>query len=371
MAQAPIQPPAPMMAADRNVKLMDFDGASSIVEFCQHVTMCQLAANWTQPQTAERVKLHLKGKAMLFLRNKIREATPGLDVWNPPEVAGARPPCLRSLLIQRFLETHTAIEQALLKAQLKQEDNEDAASFYDRVEDLQFQLDEDLPAGFRVDNKAAYDIVHDRDVLTAFIGGLATTVRAHVASTKPATKTDARESAIAFEMAHKKAAKLNALETQEPFDLEALAAKIAALTFQRGRGQGNRGRGATRGGYDGGNNGTNKGCEYCGYIGHKIGQCGIKRKDIEAGKIFQQSPYFQPNRIGRGGRGRGRNNGRGYQHRGRGGVYEMQPPQHEQPQYRYQPPQQTQQPQQPQQPPQNPYYDQPGMGAFRFFPTEN
>lgn len=365
------QPPAaPVMAADRNVKLMDFDGTTSVVEFCQHVTMCQLAANWTQQQTAERVKLHLKGKAMLFLRNKIREATPGLDVWFPDEEAGARPPCLRTLMMQRFLETHTAIEQALLKAQLKQEDGEDAASFYDRVEDLQFQLDEDLPEAFKLNNKAAYDIVHDRDVLTAFIGGLAPTVRAHVASAKPITKNDARDSAIAFEMAHKKAAKLHALETPEPLDLETLAARIAALTVQRGRGQNSRGRGYSRGGYDNGNS-VNKGCDYCGYIGHKFAQCGIKRKDVEAGKTYPQSPYFQPNRVGRGGRGRGRSSGRGgHQLRGRGGVYGMDPPQADQQSYQqYAPqPQQTLPPQPPQQ---QQYYDTPGMGAFRFFPSEN
>ena len=365
-------PAAPAMAADRNVKLMDFDGSTSVVEFTQHVTMCQLAANWSQAQTAERVKLHLKGKAMLFLRNKIRDGTPGIDTWFPPLVAGARPACLHTLLTQRFLETHTAIEQALLKAQLKQEEGEDAASFYDRVEDLQFQLDEDLPAEFRVDNKASYDIVHDRDVLTAFIGGLTATVRAHVASTKPATKLNARESAIAFEMAHKKAAKLHALESTDSLDLEALAARIAALTMQRGRGQSSRGRGSSRGSYDSGNS-VNKGCDYCGYIGHKIAQCGIKRKDIEAGKTYPQSPYFQPNRVGRGGRGRGRSSGRGgYQQRGRGGVYGMDPPQADQQPYQQYtlPPHQTLPPQPPQQ--QQPqFYDPPGMGAFRFFPTEN
>ena len=70
---------------------------------------------------------------------------------------------------ERFSTSASATEQANLRSTLQQKDNEKVAAFYDRVQAVQFELDKDFPVAFRVDNKAQYDIVHKRMLLSNFI----------------------------------------------------------------------------------------------------------------------------------------------------------------------------------------------------------
>lgn len=356
-----------MAAADRNVKLQDFDGITPpIIEWIAHITMCQQATGWTNAQTAERVKLHIKGNAMIWLQNRIREQTPGLDTWFPDPAApgGPRVPNLRTLLVSRFQKTKTPAEQARLRSTLTQSDSEDVATFFDRVEAVQFAIDETLPAAFVVDQKAQYDIIRGQLVLSNFINGLKPDIRMHVTTQNVATTDMAKEAAIAYEMANRKKGTLAAFntETMSPTTLEEMATKIAALALQKINTRGaSRGRGYTRGGGPSNYNSSSdsQGCDYCGYLGHDIGVCNIKKKDVAAGSNFQRSPYYAPGRIGRGGRGRGRSRAS----RGRGYVNEMgrqvQPTYptayYENPQPQYTPMHQIEEPHQ-------------QMGAFRFFP---
>ena len=98
-----------MAAVDRNVKLTDFDDTKmSILEWVQHVDMGQIAAGWTDAQTCSRAKMFLKGKAMVWLQNRIVAQTEGLNRWYPPpNDAGIREQNLRTLLMDRFLLVNT------------------------------------------------------------------------------------------------------------------------------------------------------------------------------------------------------------------------------------------------------------------------
>ena len=115
--------------ADRNVKLTIFDGNTPLLsEWLTQVDMCRVAAAWTDAQTVERVKLHLGGKAMAWLQNRIHDRTPGVDAWYPDLNEGVRAPNLRTLLSERFIQTSTPSEQALLWSSLTQHENEDVAA---------------------------------------------------------------------------------------------------------------------------------------------------------------------------------------------------------------------------------------------------
>ena len=110
--QAPVNP-------DRSVKLPEFCGEididkMSVMEYISAVEMSRIAGNWSDAITAERVKLRLSGPARTWLNNRIRAETAGLTVFDPAAVAGAKPPGLRQLLIERFMPQHTAAEQERL-----------------------------------------------------------------------------------------------------------------------------------------------------------------------------------------------------------------------------------------------------------------
>ena len=154
---------------DRSVKLTEFSGDTAvdkmtIMEYIYHVEMCRIAGGWTDAITAEKVKLKLVGSARTWLQNRIRAETEGLGAFDPALIAGRRPPGLRALLITRFMPQQTPGEQERLRATLTQGETESVHTFYDRVESIQFILDLELPEDFRRDNKAAYDIVHARQV---------------------------------------------------------------------------------------------------------------------------------------------------------------------------------------------------------------
>jgi hypothetical protein len=117
--------------------------------------MSRIAGNWSDAITAERVKLRLSGPARTWLNNRIRAETAGLNVFDLAAVAGAKPPGLRQLLIDRFMPQHTAAEQEWLRATLIQQENESVNTFFDRVESIQFLLDQDLPDDFRRNHKAS------------------------------------------------------------------------------------------------------------------------------------------------------------------------------------------------------------------------
>ena len=372
-----------MAAADRNVKLVDFDDTGiNILEWVQHVDMGQTAAGWTDPQTCSRAKMFLKGKAMVWLQNRIISNTEGLNAWYPAaNEQGIRAPNLRTLLIDRFLLVNTPSEQARLRATLSQKEGEDSATFYDRVEQVQFALDQALPSAFRVDQKAAYDIVHEGQVLQAFINGLKPEVRTHVTTLNLATATEARNAAKSFEMANSRKPKIASISSAHP-DHENMASQVASMVIDavyRGRGRGNYcGRGNGRGAYNTNAQNNPNGCEYCGFLGHGKPECHSKKRDVANGLNAERSEYYAPGRVGR---GRGR--GRGYNSRGfgspRGQTHEMRsgqgsttdrpsppvqvqgfPLQHNQQQQPYIP-----QPQTPQQ-----YQEVGSMQPFRFY-SEN
>ena len=319
-------------AVDRNVKLTDFDDTKmSILEWVQHVNMGQIAAGWTDAQTCSRAKMFLKGKAMVWLQNRIVAQTEGLNRWYPPpNEAGIREQNLRTLLMDRFLLVNTPSEQARLRATLSQKDGEDSATFYDRVEQVQFALDQALPAAFRVDQKAAYDIVHEGQVLQAFINGLKTDVRTHVTTLNLATATEARNAAMSFEMANTRKPKIASVSSNNPDDN--MASQVASMVINafgyqtRGRGRGaHRGRGNGRGAYNANAQNNPDGCEYCGFLGHSKPECHSKRRDVANGIIAERSENYSAGRVGRG-RGRGRANSRGFGS-ARGQTHEIRPAQ--------------------------------------------
>jgi hypothetical protein len=360
--------------ADRNIKISDFDGDNmSILEWLQSVRMCSAAAGWEDDATCERAKLHLTGRARTWLQNRIMANTPGINAWDPPVVAGAKPPNLQHLLTNRFLQAVTPTEQARLRLTLTQNDGEDASSFYDRCEATQFALDATLPEAFRTAeaSKANYDIVRGQNILQNFINGLKHATRNHVTTLNVRSATEALDAAIAFEQANAKNGKIAAtsIATQDP-DTE-FVAKVAALVL---RGGGNhRGRG--------GSQGKDKGCFYCGFLGHWIKVCNSKKSD-EARGIFQsRSSTYSPGRIGTRGRGRGRGSDRGmdrgYPSRGGRGGYgggthayterqQQIPPNMGQPQE-----QQMYQQQQPFVPQPSGSTDTQQQAAFRYFPAGN
>lgn len=305
--------------ADRTVKLPEFSGdiavdKMSAQEYISAVEMSARAGEWTDEVTAERVKLKLTGEARTWLNNRIRAETPGLGVFAPAAVNGRLPPGLRQLIIDRFMPQQTAGEQERLRATLIQADNESVNSFFDRVESVQFLLDMELPANFRVDQKASYDIVHNRQVQGNFIAGLRNDIRRHVTTLNVATLEDALRAAIAFEKAASPAKKaIGGMQNEE--GEQTLEARLAALELQRS-GQVSRGRGRGRGGLQGQ---AGEGCFYCGYVGHIKPVCRIRQGDEARGIFIPRAVGFVPGRIGRG-RGTGRGNGqpRGGQQRGRG-----------------------------------------------------
>ena len=306
-------------ANDRNVRLVDFTGEGmSILEWTQHVDLCRTAAAWTDAQTAERAKLHISGKARTWLQNQILAQTPGIAAWFPPiPNDGGRPPNLKTLLIERFLQANTPSEQARLRQSLTQQADEDVACFRDRVVAIQFALDQNLPVAFREGQKVAYDLVHMEQVLTNFIVGLRPDIATHVTTLNVMTMQDAFKAAVSFEQATKaKKGKVNAMSqgkdqgssAEQP---EELANRIAAIVLGQIRG---RGRGQGRGRGRGSMNSTPF-CPYCGFVNHTIEECNIRKKDIKAGIHLERSPYFAPGRVGRGrGGGRGSPRGRGQQY---------------------------------------------------------
>jgi hypothetical protein len=135
--------------------------------------MCQQDAPWNDCQTAQRVKLQLKGTAAVWLNNRIAEGTEGLDAWFPEDNEdGVRAPNLRSLLEERFAISHSPAEQASLTSSLQLKDSENVAAFYDRCQSVQFELDKGFTVAFRVDLKAQYVIVHQQQLLNNFMCGL-------------------------------------------------------------------------------------------------------------------------------------------------------------------------------------------------------
>jgi hypothetical protein len=381
--------------ADRSIKLLEFSGDEridkmTVIEYISTVEMSQTAGGWTDEITAEKVKLKLTGDARTWLQNRINAGTPGLGAFDPDEVAGARPPGLKALLSGRFLPQNTAAEQERLRASLIQGEFESVHSFYDRVESVQFVLDMSFPDAFRQGQKASYDIVHNQLVQGSFIAGLREEINKHVTKTNVATLQEALDTAVAFERScptKTKPAKISGVNDTPR------TGGIAAMDRS------------------GGNSLREKGCWYCGFLGHQIKACRIKQGDESQGIFQEHATGYQPGRIGRGGssrggsnrggqsswtnqrgggysRGRGRGSGNRGTYRGRGGYihgagggdYTDAPAA---------PPQQPQQPQQPQSPfvpqpqgfapngmqytlqyptlpPQNPMNG--GMGALRFFP---
>lgn len=356
----------------------------TIMEYISHVEMSRIAGGWDDAITAEKVKLKLTGHARTWLLNRIRQATPGLAAFNPPLVAGNRPPGLRSLLINRFMPQQTAAEQGQLRASLVQGDNETVHNFFDRVESIQFILDMELPADFRDGQKAAYDIVHDQQVKGNFISGLKADIRRHVTTLNVATLQDALKAAVAFEKASAGKSKANNISSVS--ETNALEAKVAALDYRGGYNTSGRGRGQGKG----------QGCFYCGFLGHIKTECRMRQQDESSGVFQQHSAGYQPGRVGRGsarGRGGFQETQRGYprgrssgnyrgSYRGRGNYLQaMQQPSQQQQhsptpqqpifQQPHVPPQQTQTAEFPQfedynMPAQNqvPF----NMGAFRYFP---
>jgi hypothetical protein len=310
--QAPVNP-------DRSVKLPEFCGEvdidkMSVMEYISAVEMSRIAGNWSDAITAERVKLRLSGPARTWLNNRIRAETAGLNVFDPAAVAGAKPPGLRQLLIDRFMPQHTAAEQERLRATLIQQENEAVNTFFDRVESIQFLLDQDLPDDFRRNHKASYDIVHNRQVQTSFIAGLKSDIRKHVAMANVVTLTDALNAAVAFEKASKRPDKgpmvISGATGGEGMTIEA---RIAALELQKRQNDG-AGAGAGRG------QGklADEGCFYCGYVGHTKQVCRIRQGDEARGVFQKRATGYVSGRTGRG-RGGGQQRGGG-PNRGGGGF---------------------------------------------------
>ena len=386
MAEAP----APAAQPDRNVRLTEFEGdKTSFSEWAQHVHMCQRIAPWSDGQTAQRVKLQLKGTAAVWLNNRISEGTEGLDEWYPEaNEAGVRAPNLRSLLEERFAISHSPAEQANLRSSLQQKDSESVAAFFDRCQAVQFELDKGYTVAFRVDSKAQYEIVHQQQLLSNFMCGLRQNIRKHVTTVNANTCQTARAAAISFELGNKTAtAKLAASYSTDYNTTNQLAAQVTGMVIAQMRGQsGQRGQRGGRGGGQASQQSEDEGfCTYCGYVGHSRPKCNIRKKDEAKGLFLPQSPYYAPGRVGRGSRG-GRGGRGGQSTRGRvsevgdGAVAPQQsqwqqnlPPQQQQQVQEHQP----QQPfvPQPRQPPTF-YNDQGGAsaycdaGAFRFFPPQ-
>ena len=311
---------------DRSVKLLEFSGDErvdkmTVIEYISTVEMSQTAGGWTDEITAEKVKLKLTGDARTWLQNRIHAGTPGLGEFDPPEVGGARPPGLKALLSERFLPQNSAAEQERLRASLIQGEFESVHSFYDRVESVQFVLDMSFPNAFRQGQKASYDIVHNQLVQGSFIAGLREDINKHVTKSNVATLKEALDTAAAFERScptKTKPAKISGV-TDTP-----RAGNISA--FDR----------------SGGNSLQEKGCWYCGFLGHHIKVCRIKQGDEQQGIFQEHATGYQPGRIGRGGssrggstrgqsgwtgqrgggytRGRGRGSGNRGSYRGRGGY---------------------------------------------------
>ncbi len=357
--------------ADRNIKISDFDGENmSILEWLQSVRMCSAAAGWEDDATCERAKLHLTGRARTWLQNRIMANTPGINDWDPPVAAGAKPPNLQQLLTTRFLQAVTPTEQARLRLTLMQNEGEDASSFYDRCEATQFALDATLPEAFRTAeaSKANYDIVRGKNILQNFINGLKNATRNHVTTLNVRSATEALDAAIAFEQANARNGKIAATaNTQDP-ETE-LVAKVAAFVMRGGGNQ--RGRGGAQG--------RNKGCFYCGFLGHYIKVCNSKKSDESKGIFQERSSTYSPGRVGTRGRGRGRGSDRGYPSRGGRGGYGGGAHAYTDNQQQQQNPPNTGWEQQPQhyQQQQQPFVPQPSgsdsqqQAAFRYFPAGN
>ena len=295
--------------ADKSIKLPEFSGdvaqdTMTVIEYINQVEMSKTAANWSDAVTAEKVKLKLVGPARIWLQNRIRALTPGLNAFDPeaPEGGGAAGPGLRRLLLDRFMPQQTAGEQERLRATLLQGDNEQVQVFYDRCESIQFILDLELPEDFRKNSKASYDIVHDRQVRGSFIAGLKADIRRHVTTLNVADTAEAVKAAVAFEKARTpvKAPTIGATVG----DSSSIEARMAALEFNKqaafGRGQGKL---------------AEEGCFYCGFIGHNKPDCRMKKNDEAKGIFRKRADGYQPGRIGRGSRGGGQTRG-GQQYRG-------------------------------------------------------
>ena len=312
---------------DRNFKLHDFDGDPNYFHtWVTHVQMCKEATQWSDEATAQRAKLLLKGKAAIWLQNQTFAGTEGLDTWFPDEANGVRPANLRTAMEARFSTTTSPTDLATLRDTLKQKDNEDVNSFFDRVTAVQFEMDKHLPLTFRVNSKANYTIVHNLGVFQNFLCGLKTEIRAYVTMERATTTQTALVAALAFEQGNKsKKAKIASMASEpNPSNMvDTFTSQLAAMALNqmRGRGGTKRGRGG-RGGATQTGEGNDLGyCPYCGYVGHEKPKCNIKKKDEANGIFLPRSEFFQPGRIGRGGGNRGRG--------GRGGpppqgqVYEM------------------------------------------------
>ena len=398
-AQAAAAATAAARNNDKAVRLGEFDGDKPpFNDWVAHVQMCKNATEWSEEFTAQRAQLMLKGKAAVWLQNQVLMGTEGLDVWFPEmNDLGVRPPNLRSLLEARFSTTKSPTDLAQLRSTLQQKDSEDVNTFFDRVQSVQFELDKVYPLAFRVDQKAAYTIVHDQGVFNNFLCGLRADIRTHVTTVDARTVTAAKDAALAFEQGSKaKKARVAAIAaTPNANDaVTQLSHQVAALASRIGGQGAGRGRGAGRGGSSQASASGDEGygyCLYCGYIGHSKPKCNIRKKDEAQGLHYPQSPYFAPNRVGRG-RGRGVGGGRGGSS-SRGQVSQMgeagepwpsttsaQWSQAQGPTMQPQAPGQTQQQQQfqqQQQQQQQPnYYNPQGgaaafcePGAFRFFPA--
>ena len=387
-------------ANDKAVRLGEFNGDTPpFNDWVAHVQMCKNATAWSEEFTSQRAKLMLKGKAAVWLQNQVLEGTNGLDVWFPEvDANGVRPLNLRTLLEERFSTTKSPSDLAQLRSTLHQKEGEDVNTFFDRVKSVQFELDKAYPLAFRVDQKAAYVIVHDQGVYNNFLCGLRSEIRTHVTTVDARTVKDAKDAALAFEQGSKaKKARVAAMSSNPNTTdmVTQLSNQVAALASRFG-GQGpGRGRGAGRGGSSqtssSGDDGCNY-CLYCGYVGHAKPKCNIKKKDEAQGLFYPQSPYFSPNRIGRG-RGGGRGNRGSSSSRGQvahmgeagepwpstsgaqrpqeqGSPMQFQPP--GQPQYQQQQQQQHVQQQQQPQAFHNPHGGAAAFcepGAFRFYPA--
>ena len=390
-----------IVVPDRSVKLKEFDGDKPpFVEWAAHVALSARAAPWTDEQTLQRVMLVLKGPAAVWLNNRVSEGTEGIDAWYPDlDANGRRPPNLRTLMEARFSVANTPAEQATLRATLTQKDNENVATFFDRVQSVQFELDKDLPLEFRVDSKAAYDIVHAQMLLNNFLCGLKPAIKQHVTTQNANTCQTARDAAMAYELgARAKSGKISAAgsyagpvdgASHEDQASQIGNAVLAAMGGGRGRGKkpgrGNRGGQQQQQQQQPKPPGSSSGdfCLYCGYIGHEKKQCNIQKKDERKGIFLPQSPYFEPGRVGRSARGTGRGQVHGLQQEA--GHQQRQPSIDEQQrQLLWQQQQQLQQQQQQQQQQQSArstprYYNDDGQGgaaasfadtgALRYFPA--
>jgi hypothetical protein len=131
-------------------------------------------------------------------------------------------------------------------------------------------LDQALPAAFKVDQKPAYDIVHEGQVLqAAFINGLKPEVRTHVTTLNLATTTEARNAAMSFEMANSRKPKIASLSSNNP-DHDNMASQVSSMVINT-FGYQNRGnyrsRGNGRGAYNANAQQNSEGWDYSGFSG--------------------------------------------------------------------------------------------------------